>query len=115
MGHMKVIIESPYKPDQHNGRDLFQNLAYARDCMSNSLSRGESPFLSHLLYTQVLDDDIPEERQLGMNSALAWYAVADLCAVYIDLGISEGMASGIEHAKEIGLTVEERTLYNGRI
>ena len=89
---MKVIIESPYKPDQHNGRDLFQNLAYARDCMSNSLSRGESPFLSHLLYTQVLDDDIPEERQLGMNSALAWYAVADLCAVYIDLGISEGMA-----------------------
>ena len=112
---MKGIIESPYKPDQHNGRDLFQNLAYARDCMSNSLSRGESPFLSHLLYTQVLDDDIPEERQLGMNSALAWYAVADLCAVYIDLGISDGMASGIEHAKAIGLTVEERTLYNGRI
>ena len=112
---MKVKIESPYKGDRHNGRDLFQNLAYARDCMSNSLSRGESPFLSHLLYTQVLDDDIPEERQLGMNSALAWYAVADLCAVYIDLGISDGMASGIEHAKAIGLTVEERTLYNGRI
>ena len=112
---MKVIIESPYKPDRYNGRDLFQNLAYARDCMSNSLSRGESPFLSHLLYTQVLDDAIPEERHLGMSSALAWYAVADLCAVYIDLGISEGMASGIEHAKEIGLTVEERTLYNGRI
>jgi len=112
---MKVIIESPYKGDRHNGRDLFQNLAYARDCMSNSLSRGESPFLSHLLYTQVLDDDIPEERQLGMNSALAWYAVADLCAVYIDLGISDGMASGIEHAKAIGLTVEERTIHNGRI
>ena len=112
---MKVIIESPYKPDHASGRDLFQNLAYARDCMANSLSRGESPFLSHLLYTQVLDDDIPEERQLGMNSALAWYAVAELCAVYIDLGISEGMASGIEHAKAIGLTVEERTLYNGRI
>ena len=112
---MKVIIESPYKPDQHNGRDLFQNLAYARDCMSNSLSRGESPFVSHLLYTQVLDDDIPEERHLGMSSALEWYAVADLCAVYIDRGISEGMASGIKHAKEIGLTVEERTLYNGRI
>ena len=112
---MKVIIESPYKGDRHNGRDLFQNLAYARDCMSNSLSRGESPFVSHLLYTQVLDDDIPEERHLGMSSALEWYAVADLCAVYIDRGISEGMASGIKHAKEIGLTVEERTLYNGRI
>ena len=112
---MRVIIESPYKPNHHQGRALLHNLEYARDCMSHSLSRGESPFLSHLLYTQVLDDAIPEERQLGLNMALAWYAVADLCAVYIDLGISEGMAGGIEHAKEIGLTVEERTLYNGRI
>tara|TARA_R100001377_G_scaffold79992_1_gene58546 strand:+ start:519 stop:857 length:339 start_codon:yes stop_codon:yes gene_type:complete len=112
---MRVIIESPYKAVHFNGQSLFDNIEYAKDCLSNSLSRGESPFVSHLLYTQVLDDDVPDERQLGMNSALEWYEVADLCAVYIDLGISEGMASGIKHAKSLGLIVEERTIHNGRI
>jgi len=87
---MRVIIESPYSGD------VEKNLEYARRCLSDSLSREEAPFASHLLYTQVLNDEIQDERLLGMKNAFMWYKYADLMAVYIDLGISKGMLEGIE-------------------
>jgi hypothetical protein len=49
---------------------------------------------------------------MGMTLALAWYEVADLCAVYIDRGISEGMKSGIKHAESLKIPVEERRIKN---
>ena len=105
MKNFKVIIESPYK-----GFDMQDNINYARRCMLHSLQKGEAPFLSHLLYTQVLDDDIPEERKMGLTLAQVWYDAADLCAVYTDRGISIGMEEGINHALSLGLTVEERSI-----
>jgi hypothetical protein len=104
MGPMKVIIESPY------AGDLVRNVGYARECLWDSLLRQESPFASHLLYTQVLDDKIPEQREMGLRLALAWYNAADLCAVYTDFGISDGMKEGIEYAMSIGLPVEKRSI-----
>tara|TARA_R110002096_G_scaffold133502_2_gene284428 strand:+ start:1598 stop:1960 length:363 start_codon:yes stop_codon:yes gene_type:complete len=101
---MRVIIESPF-----SGGDLI-NVEYARRCLMDSLQRGESPFASHLLYTQVLDDRIPEQREMGMGLALPWYEVAEMCAVYIDRGVSAGMASGIQHAVSLNLKIVERTL-----
>ena len=56
---LRVIVESPYRPNPHRydlEMELQENLEYARRCMSHSIGMGESPFLSHLLYTQVLDD-----------------------------------------------------------
>lgn len=101
----RVIIESPYK-----GFDMVDNIDYARRCMWHSLLQGESPFVSHLLYTQVLDDNMPEQREMGMTLARNWYEAADLCAVYTDRGISWGMEQGIEYANSIGLQVDERSL-----
>jgi hypothetical protein len=47
--------------------------------MFDSLMRGESPFASHLLYTQVLDDAIKNneqwvwiERLTGINTQTLW-------------------------------------------
>ena len=104
---MRVILESPYAENLVNGG---QYLAYARQCLWDSLLRRESPFASHLLYTQVLDDKISEQRKLGMDLALGWYDVADICAVYTDYGISDGMRRGIEYAESIGLATEERSI-----
>jgi hypothetical protein len=106
-----VLIESPYKGD--NYVQFEQNVAYARACLRDSLLRGEAPFASHLLYTQagVLDDKVLEERELGIESGLAWGRCADLTAVYTDLGTSEGMKRGIMHARELGRPVEYRSLY----
>lgn len=105
-----VIIESPYRGN--NYEHFEQNVAYARLCLRDALLRGEAPFASHLLYTQegVLDDKIPEERERGIESGLAWGRCADITAVYIDLGIGEGMKRGIKHARELGRPVEYRSL-----
>jgi hypothetical protein len=101
---MRVVIESPYADN------VGLNISYARECLWDSLLRQESPFASHLLYTQVLDDKISGQRKLGMDLALNWYDVADLCAVYTDHGISDGMRRGIEYAESIGLAIEERSI-----
>ena len=104
---MLVIIESPYMGD------VSKNIAYARKCMSDSLLRGESPFASHLLYTQVLDDTKEIERLTGMSRAFQWYKHADLMAVYTDKGISKGMEMGMEVAKNLGINIEYRNLTEG--
>jgi len=108
---MIVDVESPYSAKDI--RDIRRNIRYARACVRDSLLRGEVPIASHLLYTQsgILDDNIPEERQLGINAGKEIVEKAgDLTAVYDDLGISTGMKFGIEHAKSHGRKVEFRSL-----
>jgi len=99
-----VIIESPY------AGDIQKNIEYARAAVRDSLSRGESPIASHLLYTQdgILRDEIEEERQWGIDAGLAWRRVADVSVVYADLGVSKGMEYGIAAAREAGVPVEYR-------
>ena len=100
---MRVIIESPYA-----GVDLDLNVEYARRCLRDSLNRGEAPFASHLLYTQVLDDNVKEQRRLGTSRALSWYEAADMICVYMDRGITVGMRFGISYARQLGLARENR-------
>lgn len=101
-----VVLESPY------GGDIDRNVRYARACLRDSIMRGESPIASHLLYTQpeVLRDEVPDERELGIKAGLAWQRVAATSVVYTDMGISPGMAFGIEQAKLHGIPVELRSL-----
>jgi len=106
----RVIIESPYA--ENNGLTVDDHIFYAQKCLLDSLMRQETPFASHILYTQVLNDLDKNQRELGMRLALKWYEVADLCAVYQDLGISKGMRYGMDCAKEIGLTIEYRSIGN---
>lgn len=105
-----VIVESPFDAD--TVELVERNARYARACVRDCILRGEAPFASHLLYTQVgiLNDDIPEERKLGMDVGFAWGLKADVSAVYVDLGISEGMRDGITVAEESGRPVELRRL-----
>lgn len=99
-----VVIESPYKGNNE------ANKKYARLALLDSLERGESPFASHLLYTQVLNDSIPKERKKGINAGLAIYDKADLCAVYTDNGFSSGMIDGIKQAEKKGVRIELRSI-----
>ncbi|AMM43695.1 hypothetical protein FDG95_gp130 [Pectobacterium phage vB_PcaM_CBB] len=105
-----VILESPFAAT--NGYTVQENIEYARKCVRHSLSLGEAPIASHLLYTQdgILDDNIPEERQWGIDAGLAWKEVAHGSVVYTDRGISKGMEYGIAAAIAAGLTVEYRSI-----
>lgn len=101
-----VIIESPF------AGTIERNVSFARHCLHDSIMRGEAPFASHLLYTQpgVLDDDVPEERRLGIETGWEFYRVASKVAVYTNLGFSSGMEAGIRRAEMLGLPIERRYL-----
>lgn len=107
-GALRVIVESPYRGDTPD--DLAFNLKYLRACIRDSLDRGEAPFASHRMYTEALDDNIPDERRWGIEAGQSWMSVANLVAVYTDLGISNGMKYGIEKASELGIRIEFREL-----
>lgn len=105
-----TIIESPFAAPTPEG--VKENERYARECMCDSLKRGEAPYASHLLYTQpgVLNDRDPEERALGMVAGFAFGLVAKRAAIYTDRGISSGMRAGITRHRANGLEVVERSL-----
>jgi len=109
-----VIIESPYgtRPDGSRASvmELCDHLEYARRALYDSLQRGEAPYASHLLYTQVLKDDVPEERRAGMQAGFAWGRAAVICAVYADYEITPGMREGIECHEGHGLVIDRRTI-----
>lgn len=105
-----VQLESPFAGNNKTARGL--NQLYARAAMRDSLRRGEAPFASHLLYAQqfILDDDCPNERQLGIEAGFAFMEHASALVVYTDRGISPGMKLGIKNAKRLGIQIEERSL-----
>lgn len=125
----RVMVESPFAPREEDvermskgtltaGRPqayailVNRNIRYARACMRDCLLRGEAPYASHLLYTQegVLDDQVPDERTLGINAGFAYRDAVELTAVYTDLWMSGGMKAGIADAEEKGRPVEFRAL-----
>ena len=81
----RVIIESPF------AGDIERNKSYAFKAALDALSRGESPFGSHIFFPQFLDEFDPEQRKLGIDAGYAWWESADLIAFYTDLGWSPGM------------------------
>ena len=101
---MLVILESPY------AGDVDTNLEYARECLLDSLSRVESHIAFHLLYPQVLDDDHPVQRALGLDASAEWYEKANSVVAYTDLGISPGMEKGISLAENLAIFVEYRKI-----
>jgi hypothetical protein len=102
----RVILESPF------AGDVVANIEYARACVRDALLRGEAPLASHLLYTQagILNDENSNERAHGINAGHAWLHLADAVVVYIDRGISAGMAAGIKSAEFHKVAVEMRSI-----
>jgi hypothetical protein len=105
----RVIVESPFAGG-------FSNVKYSRECLRDCLDRGESPFASHLLYTQkgVLDDRVPAERAKGIDAANAWLQVADYIVVYMDLGMTTGMVYGLVRASQLAKPIRLRWIKESR-
>jgi hypothetical protein len=97
----RVIIESPY------AGDIDANVAYARAAVRDCLKRGEAPIATQ---PDVLRDDAPDERKLGIEAGLVWACVAEAMVVYVDHGVSPGMRNAIAFAENLGLAIEHRRL-----
>ena len=90
----RVVIESPY------AGNIERNVQYAKRAMLDSLNRNEAPFAGHLLYTQVLNDTVPLERDWGIAAHMVWIESAEAVVVYEDYGISTGMKLAIVFAQK---------------
>lgn len=103
-----VLVEAPFAAKTRSDRK--RNDAYLVAAMRDSLSRGECPYASALVFANsgVLDDNDPEQRTLGIESGLAWGAKASLSAVYVDLGLTDGIRIGIARANKEGRPIELR-------
>ena len=101
---IRIIIESPFSGDTE------RNLAYAREALLHSLSRGEAPFASHLLYPQVLNDLDPDQRGRGIEAGFAWWPSVAYVAFYVDLGWSLGMRQALERAAQLHTPVVIRRI-----
>lgn len=82
----RVVIESPL------AGDFARNKRYALWCAYHCRTLGEAAYASHLLFPQFLDDEVPEDREFGIEAGHAWAQLADVFAFYVDLGASEGMS-----------------------
>ncbi len=103
---MKVFIVSPYSGD------VEANVVYGKECVAHSIKHGETPFAGHLFYTQVLNDDDPEQRHRGMEMGREWMVGCEVVAVYVDRGMSRGMVADVEYAIDKEMTLSFRRLEN---
>ena len=104
MTKTRVTVESPFAGDRERNR------AYLLRAMLDSCARGEAPLASHMLYTQFLDDDIPEQRDMGIECGLAWASLAEKMIFYVDYGMSNGMERAQAYALENNILVVERKI-----
>ncbi len=93
-----VYIASPLSGD------VEHNLDFARQACLNAMAQGATPFASHLLYPQMLDDGDPAQRELGMRMGDQILGLCDELWLCGDV-VSPGMARERELAKELDIPV----------
>ena len=95
---MIVYVCSPYAGDvKGNTRRAVRFCRYA-------MSKGHTPVAPHLLYPQMLNDDVPAERERALAMGVQLLDRCDELWVYGKV-ISHGMAKEIMHAVNTGITV----------
>ena len=89
----KIYVASRY------AGDVDANVKAAIGYCRLVIDRGYMPIASHLLYPQILHDDDPAERELGMLFGLA--LLRDCDEVWVFGEVSPGVAREIEEAKQL--------------
>lgn len=102
-----VYIASPY------AGDVAGNTKFAIECCRHAIKRGQTPIAPHLLYPQMLDDEVPEERTLALMLGRNLLAVCDELWVCGER-ISSGMAAEIEHAQSLDIPIRYIREIEGR-
>ena len=99
--HPKMV----YVASRYAG-DIPANTKAAVRCCRQVIAEGCVPVASHLLYPQMLDDDDPRERELGLSFGLALLRLCDEVWVYGEP--SPGMKQEITEASRLGKPIQYR-------
>ena len=93
-----VYVISPY------AGDIEENTAAAIRYCQYAIERNKIPLASHLLYPAMLDDTIPEQRELGRMFGLSMLALCQEAWVFTEKR-SDGMKAEIKEASYLGIPV----------
>lgn len=93
-----VFICSPY------AGDIQRNTENTQRYMKIAVEKGAIPFAPHLLYPQVLDENDPNHRELGIFFGMVWLGKCDEVWVFGET-ISSGMAREIAKAERRRMTI----------
>ena len=85
-----IYICSPYAGNTE------ENTAFARQACGYAIRQGAVPLAPHLLYPQILNDSVPEEREIGIRLEELW-----ICGDRM----SAGMKRETAYAKARGIPV----------
>jgi hypothetical protein len=105
-----VVIESPWAGLGAGERALD----YLRNCIRDSLARGEIPWASHamLAHTRALYEEDEDQRAEGLETNREMIRChAQLVVFYTDHGMSPGMKLARQWAGMHGVRIEERKIY----
>ena len=93
-----IYICSPYAGNTE------ENTAFARQACGYAIRQGAVPLAPHLLYPQILNDSVPEEREIGIRLGLD---ILERCEELWICGdrMSAGMKRETAYAKARGIPV----------
>lgn len=95
-----VYICSPY------AGEVEQNVRFAQDACRYAIAQNYAPLAVHLLYPQLLNDAVPEERNLGIQMGLRVLTVCEelwLCGSIVSIG----MLCELKEAERLGIPVRK--------
>ena len=97
--YKKVYICSPYR-----GYTLSNTEAAQKFCKWAVQEKRVMPVAPHIYFTRFLDDDVPEQRDIGMNMGIQWLRE---CSEIWVLGetLSDGMARELTEAARLGMPI----------
>ena len=96
---MKLIyVASPY------AGDIKDNIQFAKRACRFVVDEGHAFFAPHLLYPQILDEQVPADRQLGLDMGKSVLENCDELWVFGDV-ISAGMQGEINEAHQLDMPI----------
>ena len=98
----KIFICSPYRGN------VEENIRKAKEYSRSCCKQGMIPLTPHLYFTQFLDDENEEERELGIQMGLE--LLAECSEVWVFGNPSSGMKKEISFAKKLGIPVIQKDI-----
>lgn len=103
----RVYICSPYASQGDKNQNVTNAVAYCQ----MAIQKGFIPIAPHVFYTQMLNDDIEEERAAGL--AIGIELLKDCDEIWVFGPVKGGMIAEVQMAKELGLKVFYTTNMEG--
>lgn len=99
MSGKRIGLLSPYGAKTQE--KINENIEFIKKFARRVVLDGNYPYISHLVFPQFLDDNNPQERELGLMAGLAFLELCHEVWVCGDI-ISNGMKQELEYLEKLG-------------